>query len=526
MNFTNTISSSVSSMQTNNNKNKTVTMDPSVVVVVDDGGMTSSPASRLRPQSRRLSMDGTPLTERSFRTSATPRSARRHYPLLTAEALGLPPESTFSTPRTARTTKSMRSRKGTLGTLATARGGVSSMPTPGSTVVIDNGSYMVRAGFSSDDFPRSIFPSAVAVTEPPSEHASINSKEDACYFVGQKALHQVDMRRPYQSGQVTEWEDMEAIWEHAFSDCLQIDTTSSKVFLTEAHMPPKATRERTLESMFELFNVEATYLHVQPVLALFSAGLTSGCVIDAGEFSTTVYPVADGYHLTNASKKLKFGGIDICDIVENKILAQNEDVYSDDLLRFLSDPVNDPIRNIKETYCRVKHLTSSINQDDGTTNETATHTHTKNVTYSLPDGTSIRINTVDISTSTERFFDSTMFGDICEPEEFSVPQTVHKCIMSAGMDLRRSLLSAVVLTGGNSMFAGFPERLTSELKSLFPGNMSTSLKVMAPPDRCNAVWNGGSILTSLSTFEDQWITGADYDEYGAEIVHRKCTVYL
>lgn len=489
-------------------------MDPIHENIVTIDPSAASPMSRTRPQSRRLSMDGTPLTERSFRTSATPRSSRRHYLPLTAEALGIPIESTFSTPRTARTVKSVRSRKGTI---ATARG--VSMVNTNSTVVIDNGSYMIRAGFSLDEFPRSIFPSAVAITSPP-DGASINSKDDACYYVGQKALLQEDMYRPYQNGQVTQWEDMEAIWEHAFSDCLQIDTNGSKVFLTEAHMPPKATRERTLESMFELFNVEATYLHVQPVLALFSAGLTSGCVVDSGEFSTTVYPVADGYHLVNGSRKLKFGGIDICDIVENKILAQNEDIYSESLLQLLSDPVNDPIRNIKERFCRVKNLSYSINED---TNKSE---GSKNSMYTLPDGTSINIDTTEISTSTERFFDSTLFGDICEPEEYSIPQTIHKCIMNAGVDLRRSLLSAIVLTGGNFMFPGLPERLTSELKSLFPGTMSTSLKVIAPPDRCNAIWNGGSILTSLSTFEDQWITGADYDEYGAEIVHQKCTVYL
>ena len=35
-------------------------------------------------------------------------------------------------------------------------------------------------------------------------------------------------------------------------------------------------------------------------------------------------------------------------------------------------------------------------------------------------------------------------------------------------------------------------------------------------------WIGGSILTSLSNFENLWVTKNDYKEIGASIVHRKC----
>ena len=48
------------------------------------------------------------------------------------------------------------------------------------------------------------------------------------------------------------------------------------------------------------------------------------------------------------------------------------------------------------------------------------------------------------------------------------------------------------------------------------------VKIIAAPDRYYSVWTGGSTLCSLSTFESQWITKEEYEEYGAEIVHRKC----
>ena len=48
------------------------------------------------------------------------------------------------------------------------------------------------------------------------------------------------------------------------------------------------------------------------------------------------------------------------------------------------------------------------------------------------------------------------------------------------------------------------------------------VRVIAPPERKNLVWIGGSVLASLSTFQGMWITLEEYYELGPTIVHRKC----
>jgi len=70
------------------------------------------------------------------------------------------------------------------------------------------------------------------------------------------------------------------------------------------------------------------------------------------------------------------------------------------------------------------------------------------------------------------------------------------------------------------MYEGIGERMTEELKKLAPQSMK--IKVIAPPERKYSVWIGGSILSSLSTFQNMWITKGEYDESGPSIVHRKC----
>merc|ERR1712168_26190 len=48
------------------------------------------------------------------------------------------------------------------------------------------------------------------------------------------------------------------------------------------------------------------------------------------------------------------------------------------------------------------------------------------------------------------------------------------------------------------------------------------IKIIAPPERKYSVWIGGSILASLSTFQEMWISKQEFDEAGPGIVHRKC----
>ena len=54
------------------------------------------------------------------------------------------------------------------------------------------------------------------------------------------------------------------------------------------------------------------------------------------------------------------------------------------------------------------------------------------------------------------------------------------------------------------------------------GLLSLQVKIIAPPERKYSVWIGGSILASLSTFQQMWISKQEYDESGPSIVHRKC----
>jgi actin-related protein len=101
-----------------------------------------------------------------------------------------------------------------------------------------------------------------------------------------------------------------------------------------------------------------------------------------------------------------------------------------------------------------------------------------------------------------------------------VHETTYNSIMKCDVDIRKDLYSNIVLSGGTTMYPGIADRMSKEITALAPSSMK--VKIIAPPERKYSVWIGGSILSSLSTFQQMWISKAEYDESGPSIVHRKC----
>ena len=105
-------------------------------------------------------------------------------------------------------------------------------------------------------------------------------------------------------------------------------------------------------------------------------------------------------------------------------------------------------------------------------------------------------------------------------EAVGIHETIFNSIMKCDVDIRKDLYANTVLSGGSTMFPGLADRLQKEISQLAPNSMK--IKIIAPPERKYSVWIGGSILASLSTFQQMWISKQEYDESGPSIVHRKC----
>ncbi|XP_054431338.1 beta-actin-like protein 2 isoform X4 [Pteronotus mesoamericanus] len=105
-------------------------------------------------------------------------------------------------------------------------------------------------------------------------------------------------------------------------------------------------------------------------------------------------------------------------------------------------------------------------------------------------------------------------------ESRGIHEAAFNSIMKCDVDIRKDLYANTVLSGGSTMYPGTADRMQREVTALAPSSMK--IKIIAPPERKYSVWIGGSILASLSTFQQMWISKEEYDEVGPPIVHRKC----
>ena len=365
-------------------------------------------------------------------------------------------------------------------------------------IVIDNGSSITRAGFSGDECPRSQFETVVGRSKNP----TIDGKNIYC---GDEAVSYLQITRnyPIEKGIITNWEDIEILWHYIFDNELHVDTSEYHVIFTEVTNNPKPNREKTVQIMFETFNIPGFYTDAQAIFSLYSYGRSTGIVFESGGGASSVVPIKEGRPISEGINIFDISGYDLS-VYCSKIMYKN-------LL---------PVKTVHPKgfdihyFDDLKYRCTYVALDYEAELQKAKTTSECDISYTLADGNQITISDQRF-TIPELFFKPNL-NDI---KSDGIDRVIFNSIMKCDESIRKELFENIIISGGNTLFDGLPERLEKEITKLAPPE--TKVKVIAQPERKHGAWIGGSIIGCLATFPKLVISRDEYNDAGSNIVNIK-----
>ena len=367
-------------------------------------------------------------------------------------------------------------------------------------VVIDNGSCILKAGFSGEDIPRCMEYSLRGqlkydhYLESGKPKTGISNPKGRDTYVGNKAQEMralLNLDYIMEHGIVKDWDAMEQLWEYVFSDLLSLNTFEEHpLLITEAPHNPTSNRRRMEEILFEKFRFPAVYVANPAVLSLYSRGDTTGCVLECGDGYCCAVPVYEGFSLSSAIQRIDIGGRDLTEQLQ-LLLRQTADVS------LLSNSERELVRTIKERGCYVSpNVGDQLEDNDSTLDSCPSR-------FKLPDGQIISLGNISYRIP-EILFDPQLINSDFQ----GVSDICFQAIRRTDIDIRSKLSLNIILAGGSTMFRGFGPRLLRGLESLSDRKMK--FRIVAPPERKYTAWIGGSVLTGVPAFSKLWRTREDW----------------
>ena len=401
-----------------------------------------------------------------------------------------------------------------------------------SSLVFDLGTFNHRIGYSGEDSPKYVYQPLIG----------INS--DKYYFNEFGLRYNAKNTKIHtfmnQDGTIKDFDLFEKTLDNLLKEDMALNLSDHPLLFSEPSLHNKNNRKNLAEFMFEKYKIPAIYICKSAVLAGFSCGRSTCIVFDSGHNTTYAVPVNDGYALQKCLIKNNIAGDYITQLIKKKLESKNvainpfytfkikkdgekfENIFIKDEEMALYDKSyenfwkTEIIRDLKET-CLITN--DEALQYDIEKDEFISKSITPELVYYLPDKTTVNLNQDRISIL-ER-----VFNPIKEYPGFGgYHQMVNDAISKADLEIKKDLYSNIFLCGGNTLFSGFPERFQKQISNI--NKQIYKLKIITHPsntERKFATWIGGSILSSLGTFHQLWVSKAEFEEHGGEtIIERKC----
>ncbi|KAF2224289.1 actin family [Elsinoe ampelina] len=451
-------------------------------------------------------------------------------------------------------------------------------------LVLDPGSHTIRAGFAGEDIPKSVVPSFYGAHNPPDGGSKLLFGDNSIHnplahmdiknpFNEESLIDDWDVAAKLFEYSITSRltgpaptapsknglndtngdgegdVDMDKVVEQA-----EKPMEENPLLMTEPAWNPSKSREKTMEIAFENWGVPAFWMGRTGMLAAFASGKPNALVIDVGANQVSVTPVLDGFFTKKATQRSPLGSNWISNqlrlqfsqmnppvpltphyLVKSKTQVDAGQDSKATLIQF-THPPSPSFRRLQEDRVLTSFKESMVQVWSGpgrldATDPAGVHQNLEAARslpprpFEMPDGWN-QVFGVERFRVVEGLFDAkAALRDPNSPapeEKQTIPELVKAALNGVDVDSRAQLLNQIVLTGAGSLIERLPERIQAELSVMYPNPRVRVHASGAVTDKKFGAWIGGSVLASLGTFHQMWISKKEYEEHGASIVDKRC----
>eukprot|EP00331_Platyophrya_macrostoma_P002509 CAMPEP_0176418056 /NCGR_PEP_ID=MMETSP0127-20121128/7238_1 /TAXON_ID=938130 /ORGANISM="Platyophrya macrostoma, Strain WH" /LENGTH=438 /DNA_ID=CAMNT_0017798297 /DNA_START=29 /DNA_END=1345 /DNA_ORIENTATION=- len=391
-------------------------------------------------------------------------------------------------------------------------------------VVIDNGTDCIKIGFSGEDYPQMILPSVVGEISVKNELDASNKTQ---YVYGDKVrdhIQNMSIKYPIECAKIPNSDNRDLMvkyWTHILENEMNLDLTTVNLLIVDHAANDKDYKAELAEYFFEDVKISSLLFMNSSTLSLFSTGRTRGLVVESGHGVTGSVPVFEGFILPHATNFSTISGQDINDqlykvLSDKGIKLDKSKILTQEILKDMKEK----ILSVPLDYEQMINGPDPMNEEERT--------------YELPDGITllpgggayeagsfIQLDHRDRFSCTEILFRPSLIGSTAAPLHEMIWDSLQKC----DEELRKELYENIVYSGGTTMLKGFTNRIKYELNYLIPKDVSRAdIKYVIEGNRRYAAWIGGSMLGSLSVFQNLAITKSEFEENTASEVRRSVVI--
>ncbi|VDL59285.1 unnamed protein product [Hymenolepis diminuta] len=177
----------------------------------------------------------------------------------------------------------------------------------GQAILIDNGSYECRAGFSSSEEPVMRFRNIVTKSRSRTKESFVGAPPSELDYT------QYNVKSAFESNVVTQIDVQESVFDHIFSN---LNITSSEInypiIMSEPLFCPQQSRALISELLFETYSAKKLTYFVDGLASYYSNfgpdPKVDTVMVSLGYHTTHLIPISNGEYIPSACRRVSVGG--------------------------------------------------------------------------------------------------------------------------------------------------------------------------------------------------------------------------